>query len=177
MKDHSVTVTLNPLEIFEIAEQIERNGVTFYRKAAALYEDPDASQLFLKLAEWEAEHEKTFAQMKQNMFGAHTAPMSFKSGETRLDPKMMAGLAIFGIRAEPTEELDGRENQDDILRKAVEKEKDSIVFYNGLKDFLSNAADRESIDRIITEEMRHIRILHESLNTNNTIRSESNEKV
>lgn len=163
MKDHSVALTLNSLEVFEIAEKIERNGVTFYRRAAAIYDNSDVSQLFIKLAEWEAEHEKTFAQIKQKMFGTNTAPMSFRPGETRPDPKLMAGLAIFGIRAEPTEELNGRESQDDILRKAVEKEKDSIVFYNGLKDFLLNAADQDSIDRIIIEEMKHIRILHDLL--------------
>jgi rubrerythrin len=89
--------------------------------------------------------------------------MSFRSEETWPDPKVMAGLAIFGIQAEPTEELNGQEKQSDILRIAVEKEKDSIVFYNGLKDFLSVATDRDQIDRIIKEEMDHIRILHESI--------------
>lgn len=172
-----MTVTLNPLEIFEIAEQIERNGATFYRRAAALYEHSDVSHLFLRLADWESEHEKIFAHMKQTMFSADTAPTSFRPGETPPDPKMMAGLAVFGVRPDPSEELNGRETQDDILRKAVEKEKDSIVFYNGLKFFLSNAADQDILNRIITEEMRHIRILHESLNKNNTIRSERNEKV
>jgi len=172
-----VTVMLNPMEIFEIAEQIERNGARFYRRAAALFDNLDISQLFLKLAEWEAEHEKTFIGMKQKMFGTNPASMSFRPGETRPDPKVMAGLAVFGIRVEPTEELNGRESQDDIFRRAVEKEKDSIVFYNGLKGFLSDAADQDSINRVITEEMQHIRILHESLNKNNKIRSESNEKV
>ncbi len=161
-----MTVMLNPLEIFEIAEQIERNAVTFYRRAATLFDDPDISERFLELAEWEAEHETTFMEMKQKMFGTNPALTSFRPGETKPDPKVMAGLAVFGIRAEPTEELNGRESQDDILRRAVEKEKDSIVFYNGLKDFLSNASDQDSIDSIITEEMKHIRILHESLNKN-----------
>jgi len=76
---------------------------------------------------------------------------------------VMAGLAVFGIRAEPREELNGRENRVDILRRAVEKEKDSIVFYDGLKDFLSDATDREQVDRIIAEEMQHVRTLGESL--------------
>ena len=172
-----MAIMLNPFEVFEIAEQIERNGARFYRRAAAIFDDPDMSDLFLKLAEWEVEHEKTFADMKQKMFGTNTASMSFRPEQTRPDPKIMAGLAIFGIRAEPTEELNGRESQNDILRRAVEKEKDSIVFYNGLKDFLSKSTDRDPIDHIITEEMRHIRILNELLKKNNMIRSQRNEKV
>lgn len=172
-----MTVTLNAFEVFEIAEQIERNGAKFYRKAATIFEDLNIRQIFLRLADWETEHEKTFTDMREQILGSDTASVSFRPDEALPDPKVMAGLAIFGIRAEPTEELNGKETRDDVLRKAIEKEKDSIVFYNGLKDFLSNAADRDPIDRIISEEMQHIRILHESFNQNNTIRSSRNEKV
>ena len=172
-----MTVTLNAFEVFKIAEQIERNGATFYRGAATLFNDPDLRQLFLKLAEWEVAHENTFTDMKKRILGSNTASMSFRPDETLPDPKVMAGLAVFGIRAEPTEELNGKENRKDILIRAVEKEEDSIVFYNRLKDFLSNPADRDLIERIINEEMQHIRILHELLNENVKIRSERNEKV
>jgi len=166
-----MSVTLNAFEVFEIAEQIERNAAKFYRRAASIFDVSEIQTLFLKLADWETEHEKTFTDMKKQIVGSNIASMSFRSEDTWPDPKVMAGLTIFGIRAEPTEELNGKENQADILGKAVEKEKDSIVFYNGLKDFLSHATDRDPIDRIIKEEMRHIRILHESLNRNTKIRS------
>ena len=160
-------MALNADEIFEIAEQIERNGATFYRRAAAIFDDCEVRELFLKLAEWEIEHEKTFKDLKKKLFGSNTASMSFRPEQTLSEPRVMAGLAIFGIRAEPTEELNGNESQEDVLRRAVEKEKDSIVFYHGLKDFLSDTADRNPIDRIISEELQHIRILHESLNHKN----------
>jgi rubrerythrin len=158
-----MTVTFNAVEVFEIAGQIERNGAKFYRKAAAIFDDPEIGKMFLRLAEWETEHEKTFADMRKQVLGSHTASMSFRPQETLPDPKVMAALAVFGIRAEPTEELNGKESRADILRRAVEKEKDSIVFYNGLKDFLFDATDQEQVDRIITEEMRHVRMLDESL--------------
>jgi len=35
-----MTVALNAIEVFEIAEQIERNGAKFYRKAAELFNEP-----------------------------------------------------------------------------------------------------------------------------------------
>jgi len=172
-----MATSLNVEEVFEIAEQIERNGATFYRKAAALFDDPEMRQMFLELADSEIEHEKTFSDMKKKRFGSNTASTSFRPEEMLPDPKGMAGLAIFGIRTEPTEELNGKETRNDILRRAVGKEKDSIVFYNGLKDFLSNAEDQAPIDRIINEERQHIRMLQELLNKNITIRSERNEKV
>jgi len=172
-----MTISFHAEEVFEIAEQIERNGAKFYRRAAAIFDDSEICQLFVKLADWEVEHEKTFRDMRKRICGSNTTSMSFRPENALPDPKVMAGLAIFGIRAEPTEELNGKESRDDILKKAVEKEKDSIVFYNGLKDFLSDAVDRSPIDRIITEEMQHIKILHELLSKNVKIRSERNEKV
>ena len=36
-----MTVTFNAFEIFEIAEQIERNGTDFYIRAAELFEEPE----------------------------------------------------------------------------------------------------------------------------------------
>ena len=158
-----MNVTLNVFEVFEIAEKIERNGIKFYRKAASISDDAEIQELFLRLADWEIQHEKIFAKMKKEIVGSNAESMSFRPDETLPDPKVMAGLAIFGIRAEPTEELSGKEDRIDILKFAVEKEKDSIVFYNGLKDFLSRASDLDQIDRIIKEEMNHVRILNESL--------------
>lgn len=70
---------------------------------------------------------------------------------------------MFGIRPEPSDELSGRENIVEVLRMAIDKEKDSIVYYMGLKDFVSVKAGLDKINDIIGEEMRHIRILNQSL--------------
>jgi rubrerythrin len=51
----------------------------------------------------------------------------------------------------------------DVLKRAIQKEKDSIVYYTGLKDFIPGRAGKHKIDDIIEEEMRHIRILIQSL--------------
>jgi rubrerythrin len=75
----------------------------------------------------------------------------------------MAGLAVFGIKPDPSEELTGKESIVDVLEKAIIKEKDSIVYYTGLKDFVLAQADKDKIDDIIREELRHIRILSQSL--------------
>ena len=79
------------------------------------------------------------------------------------DPRVMAGLAVFGIRSDPADELRGRQEKQDIIRRAVEKEKDSIVFYHGLKEFVPDKADKNTIDEIIKEEMKHIVLLDQSL--------------
>lgn len=161
-----MTVTFNALEVFEIAEQIERNGTNFYIRAAELFDDPNTRDLFLRLAEWEREHERTFAQMKQQLSEKDQQASTSKPEDFLPDPRVMAGLAVFGIRSNPTNELHGRQNRTDVLRRAVEKEKDSIVFYHGLKEFVPAEADKEKIDDIIKEEMKHIVILDQSLKEN-----------
>jgi rubrerythrin len=161
-----MTVTFNAFEVFEIAEQIERNGTNFYIRAAELFDDPNTCQMFLRLAEWEKEHEQTFAQMKQQLSEQNRHASTPAPDDLLPDPRVMAGLAVFGIRSDPAEELRGRQEKTDIIRRAIEKEKDSIVFYHGLKEFVPARADKDKIDDIIKEEMRHIVILDQSLKQN-----------
>ncbi len=158
-----MTVTFNAIEVFEIAEQIERNGTNFYIRAAELFDDSNTCQLFLRLAELEKEHELTFARMKQQLSEQSRQASTSESDDLLPDPRVMAGLAVFGIRSDPAEELRGRQEKTDIIRRAVEKEKDSIVFYHGLKEFVAAGADKDKIDDIIREEMRHIVVLAQSL--------------
>ena len=158
-----MTVTFNAFEVFEIAEQIERNGTDFYIRAAELFDDPDTCQMFRRLAEWEAEHEQTFARMKRQLSEQSRQESTSEADVLLPDPRVMAGLAVFGIRTDPSEELRGRQEARDIIRRAVEKEKDSIVFYHGLKEFVPAEAGKEKIDDIIKEEMRHIVTLDQSL--------------
>ena len=161
-----MTFTFNAFEVFEIAEQIERNGTNFYIRAAELFDDPGTCQMFLRLAEWEKEHEQTFAQMKQQLSEQSRQESTSESEDLLPDPRVMAGLAVFGIRSDPAGELRGRQEKIDIIRRAMEKEKDSIVFYHGLKEFVPSGTDKDKIDDIIKEEMRHIVTLDQSLKEN-----------
>jgi rubrerythrin len=50
-----------------------------------------------------------------------------------------------------------------ILKEAITAEKDSIVFYLGMKDMVADGAGKAKIDVIIKEEMGHIRQLSREL--------------
>ncbi|MGD2095767.1 MAG: ferritin family protein, partial [Phycisphaerales bacterium] len=62
-----MSISLNAIEVFEIAERIERNAVKFFRRAAEIFSDPDMSRILLSLAEFEKEHERTFANMRRQI--------------------------------------------------------------------------------------------------------------
>jgi len=158
-----MTRTFNAIEVFEIAEQIERNGAAFYRRAAELFEDSDAAGIFTKLADWEVKHEAAFAEMRKQLADEPVELSTFDPEDAPLDAKAMAGLAAFGLRPDPSAELAGCKTKADVLNLALQKEKDTIVYYTGLKEFVPVAAAINKIGDIIKEELRHIRIINQSL--------------
>ncbi len=154
----------NAFEVFEIAEKIERNGAKFYRRAAELFDDSHTRKMFLQLADWETTHEQVFADMRNELAAQGPELRTFEpENSVVFDAQSMAGLAVFGIKPDPSDELTGEESITDILKSAIEKEKDSIVYYVGLKDFVSDRAGKDKIDDIIREELRHIGILNQAL--------------
>lgn len=156
-------ITFNADEIFEIAEQIERNGAKFYQKAAGAAAGENAAAL-LRLAEMERDHEKTFHGMRVRLGEKARQPATF-------DPQNQAAAylhavaegKVFDMRADPSERLTGSEKIEDILRTAIGLEKDSIVFYLSIKDLVSEGGVRSEIDEIIRQEMGHIATLSERL--------------
>lgn len=159
-----MSVTFNAFEVFEIAEKIERNGVKFYRRAAELFDDSRTHNMFLQLADWETTHEQVFADMRNELSRQSPELRTFEpENDVVLDAQAMAGLAVFGIKPDPSDELTGEESITDVLKSAIEKEKDSIIFYTGLEAFIPARAGKDKIDDIIREEMRHICILNQSL--------------
>jgi rubrerythrin len=72
---------------------------------------------------------------------------------------------VFDARSRPAEKLTGKEKVEDILRIAIGLEKDSIVFYLGMKDAVPERLGRSKIDPIIKEEMNHMSSLSRELET------------
>lgn len=156
----------NADEIFEMAEQIERNGAKFYRRAAELFKGPQTGQIFLGLASMEDEHEKIFAAMRASLTEQERKETVYDpDGQAVLYLRAMANGFVFDIKAEPAKRLTGKEKMEDILKMAIGFEKDSIVFYLGIKDVVPERLGKERIDAIIKEEMSHIASLSKNLKT------------
>jgi rubrerythrin len=152
--------TFNAFEIFEIAEQIERNGAQFYRRAAEVVCEPDVKDTLLRLAEMEDEHEKAFADMRSNLLAPERQITAFDPlSEIAQYLHDLANGHIFDLRADPGKQLAGDVTTEDILKMAITAEKDSIVFYLGLKDLVSAEAGKSRVDAIISEEMQHLKTI------------------
>ncbi|MBD3236817.1 MAG: rubrerythrin [Candidatus Eisenbacteria bacterium] len=156
----------NAFEIFEMAEQVERNGARFYRRAAELAQDEAARELLLSLAGMEETHERTFAEMKQELATGEEAAARLESyGETVHYLRAFADGLLFDPHAGTAERITPETSLKEILQMAIAAEKDSIAIYVGLRNLVPDAAGRERVDTIIREEMSHASVLSEHLAT------------
>jgi rubrerythrin len=150
----------NADDIFEMAEQMERNGATFYKTAAAAIDDEQSRQFLLELAEMEIDHEKTFAEMRSSLSAAETASTVFDpEGESVHYLRALADTRVFFEKEIDTSSIEA------ILKDAITAEKDSIVFYLGMREAVPEKLGRSRLDDIIKEEMGHIRMLSKALVT------------
>ncbi len=161
-----MSLDFNADEIFEMAEQIERNGAKFYRKAAEGRENTHAHQLLLDLASMEVEHERLFASMREELSKQESGTTVFDPhDEAALYLRAMADGQVFDVKSDPSKDLTGEESMEHILRKAIGMEKDSIVFYLGMKDMVPEKLGKPRIDGVIKEEMKHVTDLSNSLSS------------
>lgn len=145
-------------DIFDMAEQMEKNGANFYESAAAEAAGDADKELLLDLAAMEKGHEKVFAAM-----GAGLAESD--SGAPVFDPEEESAKylkALVDMRVFYKKEID-MSSMEAILKDAIVAEKDSIVFYLGMKDLVPDNAGKDKIDAIIKEEMDHVTILTNKL--------------
>jgi len=157
-----MVMPFNADEVFEMAEQIERNGGKFYRAAAKKF--PVVSDIFLGLAKMEDEHLKTFAEMRAELSGTELEePVFDPDGQAQMYLRVMADGNVFDVKADPLEQLAARNTPEDVLKMAIGVERDTIAFYVGLKEAVSRRAGKDKVEDIIKEEMGHIVTLNEKL--------------
>jgi rubrerythrin len=157
-------VRFNVDEVLEIAQQIERNGADFYRRAAELQQDASARAMLQELAAMEEEHEKTFSEMRAGLTDDERKEVTYDpEGELPLYLRALADKSVFQRKPKPSEQLTGKESVADVLRLAIGLEKDSIVFYLGMHDFVPARLGGTRIDEIVKEEMGHVASLGDLL--------------
>lgn len=151
-------IDFNADEVFEIAEQIERNGAKFYRTVAENVTDADKRKILINLAEMEDEHEQTFKTMRSELSQDEKVVTTFDpEGESERYLRALADTRVFYEK-----EIDIT-SFEEILKAAIAAEKESIVFYLGMKAVVPAHLGKEKLDGIIKEEMGHISLLSKEL--------------
>lgn len=160
-----MSVTFNADEIFEMAEQIERNGARFYREAAARIADRKTKDMFLGLAAMEDTHLRTFQEMRKDLSEQERGGTVFDPyDEASLYLQTMADSRGYEGMKSPVEKLTGKESTQELLEIAIGAEKNSVLYYVGLRDLVPAGAGKDKVEAIIREEVRHVAELRRQLN-------------
>jgi len=149
-------------EILEIAEQIERNGEAFYKKAI---ENAAGTmvELLQRLIAMEKEHIKVFHDMRTVATPEDRVPATADPDD--LAVRYLRSLAegkVFDLNGDPAKRITSCMTSEDILNTAISFEKEAVLYYAGIRDLVCDD-DLPQIDRIIEEEKKHVVELTEEL--------------
>ena len=159
-----MSITFNADEIFEMAEKIEKNAVEFYREAEEKCSNDKEKQMFEKLAQMENDHAHIFAEMRTELNPEEMEETVFDpQDEGAMYLQTMASSHGTEGKISPTQKLTGSESIKEVLEIAVDAEKNSVVFYSGLKEFVPQKAGKDKVQKIIKEELGHLATLREYL--------------
>lgn len=143
--------------LFSIANRIESAGYSYYSKLADSSEG-DRRKLYQDLARQEREHRETFDKISENYKSQQAGGRTWETEEVRSQLKAFAEQSIF-----PNLEIDEVPQDYKIaVRKAVDVEKDSIIFYRDVSNLIK---EKDVLDEIIHEERKHLHSLLTELNT------------
>lgn len=151
LKKGGINMTIT--ELLGIALKIEGAGYSYYSKLSQTSTDK-VKELFNELAGEERVHAQTFEQILKGYEDKNIAPLN---EEEYGYAKTYAQEIIFPKLADEKVPPSFK----DAIKKAIEVEKDSIIFYNEIKSLVPN---KEAIEKIIKEEEKHLKKLIKKLN-------------
>jgi rubrerythrin len=144
---------LQPAEIVEIGIEKEKKRRDFYALAAEHFKGKkELAELFTRLRDWEDEHIRKFQQIRDTVSQAQYTESY--SGETEA---YMDALVDSDLYAKITPEKFASIVQSpiDALQKGIGFEKDAILFFGSLAQFI-DPQSKEIVEKLIAEERQHM---------------------
>jgi rubrerythrin len=145
-------------ELIDIAIGIERNGAAFYHSLAQSTSNEIAKVVYEYLAGEELKHIQVFQSMLSSV--ADYRPPETYTEEYDLYLRALVDSRVFTddqIAYDMAQRVAG---DAEAIQIALGAEKDSILFYSEMREFVRRS-DRELITKIIEEERSHLRQLSE----------------
>ncbi len=149
-------IQFNAIEVFKMAQQIEKKGKKFYGIQAERFKNnKDLYDLFLRLKSEEDDHLKTF----KNLSEEYKKDINEDGYKHLNDPQVsgyLRALVEFSIFPENIEKDDKNiESINDILLIAIMAEKESILYYQEILKY-NEGKTEEVLEKLIEEEKKHL---------------------
>ncbi len=143
-------------EICDLGIQIEKNGEAFYRDALKrTWTTPMASMLRM-LAEEEVRHVDFFSTLKGKLRQEEEDPVLEAMGREMLTDVL--GDQAFSLKDTDFSKI---RTPEQLRQTAIEFEKDTILFYEMVRSFLTDRDTLDQLEGIINEEKRHVKLFEE----------------
>ena len=143
-------------EIVELGIQIEKNGRDFYSAVAAKAKDSAAEGKFKFLAGEEEKHIKIFQKILEET--AKYEPQGLDADEYLAYMNSLAGEHVFVQKNQGAEFAKKAKSDKEAIEMGMAFEKDSIIFYTGMKKVVPEY-DLKVIDQLIEQEELHLKML------------------
>ena len=153
-------IFFNEVEAAKIAQNMETNGRAFYERFAAKTRSPGVRDLFIQLAEDEKKHFAAFEELEETL---QSRPSDTSANAD--DPELGAYIErllktqVFSDSGDVARRADQAKDDGEALAVGMKAERDSIVFYQEMIDFVDTKVARKAFDWILKEERRHLSLL------------------
>ena len=145
-------------EIVEMGIQIEKNGRDFYNTLVDKSKNQKSKDLFKYLAGEEEKHIATFRGILDSLSGY--TPAESYPGEYIAYMNSLASEHVFTKKDKGIQIAKETKSDKEAVDLAMKFEKDSIVFYEGMKKVVL-VRDHKILDELIRQEQEHLRQLTE----------------
>jgi rubrerythrin len=148
-----MTIQMTGADVIDLAVQTETRGEQFYRHAAREADAPEARQLFAFLAEEETRHRAIFSGLSAGVVASEIDPQTWAEAVMYIEATV--DRAFFSGAGAPLREIPAGAREADLLRQAIDFEKETLLFFVSLRDLVQPASQR-LIDDIVREERGHV---------------------
>ncbi len=143
-------------EIIEMAIQIEKSGYVFYDNALRKKKlSGKAKELLQKLRDEEKQHEKIFS----TLFAKKDLEMINYGSDQELVNDYLRAIVNYRFFTNPDSAIKSVEQAKDekeIVMSAINFEKDTLLYFQGIKDIIKDSHSKDVLEKIIKEEISHI---------------------
>ena len=149
-------------DAIKTAIQMEKDGYSFYQKAAAQTSSDMGQSVFKSLAADELLHLEVFKKLFDEQVGNDEWNDLVNASAKYSD------IPIFPTDLQKIEGANPDTNEIDALRIAMDSEQRAIEWYSQIKEKISDDKINEILDEIINQEKNHYRVLEGEFNHINT---------
>jgi rubrerythrin len=143
-------------EIIELAVEIEKSGYAFYDSALKRKDlDSKGCELLSKLRDQERQHEITFTKLHSE---EDLELLNLGNEQETVNDYLRAiiNYRIFNTPSAAIKTVEDAKDEMELIESAINFEKDTLLYFQGIKDIIRDSKAKEVLEKIIKEEISHI---------------------